>query len=144
MTKPDAKVRGHLPTGMGCGGGLTAPNERFPTSFAVGLCQAQQGAAPAWGTHRPPETPASPGLEGVHKPCSRRKLREGVNGGHGSPRASWKEEQGRKRKVSKRVIKEMQQREIIQERIRNVQLVSVPGNINHTELEGDRTVLKET
>lgn len=38
----------------------------------------------------------------------------------------------------------MQQREIIQERIRNVQLVSVPGNINHTELEGDRRVLKET
>lgn len=38
----------------------------------------------------------------------------------------------------------MQQRDIIQERIRNVQLVSVPGNINHTGLEGDHTVLKET
>jgi len=38
----------------------------------------------------------------------------------------------------------MQQGEIMQERIRNVQLVSVPGNINHKELEGDHTVLKET
>lgn len=40
----------------------------------------------------PPKTSASPGLEGVHKLCSHRKLREGVNGGQGSPRASWKKE----------------------------------------------------
>lgn len=41
-------------------------------------------------------------------------------------------------------LRKMQRREIIQERIRNVQLVSVPGNINHRGLEGDHTLLKET
>lgn len=79
----------------------------------------------------------------MDEPWQCRKLR-GVKGGQGSPRASSEEEQERKRKVRKRVIKEMQEKEIIQERIRNVQLVSVPGNINHTQLEGDSTLLKET
>lgn len=83
------------------------------------------------------------GCRPVDNPRQCHKLR-GVKGGQGSPRESSEEEQERKRKVRKRVIKEMGEREIIQGRIRNVQSVSVPGNINHAQLEGDSTLPKET
>lgn len=76
-------------------------------------------------------------LSEVSKLCQRRKWSKGSKGGQGSLRASPEEEQERRRKVRKRVIKEMQQREIIQERIRDVQLVSVPQH-NKSRAAGGR------